>query len=273
MARKQARKKREPRVATPAMPKLNVPWRPMLGIGLAFAFFVAVFQVSAQLLDRPIRAVDIEAPMQRVSSLQIQASLEPYTDTGFITADLDRMREALETMDWVDAAVIRRRWPDRLQVLVVEQVPAARWQQTGLLNTRGELFVSGARHIPAELPRLSGPDGTVAEVAKRYLAMNGPLIEAGLKLASVTLDERDSWELQLTNGVVIRMGRRDVDVRAQRFIAVASTLVARQPGAIDFVDMRYSNGFSVGWKNPEDRQQLADDPTSRPVLAAERGEQ
>ena len=54
----------------------------------------------------------------------------------------------------------------------------------GLLNTRGELFISEARHIPPELPRLSGPHGTEAEVARRYLAAQGQLIEAGMRLTA-----------------------------------------------------------------------------------------
>ncbi len=271
MVRKQARKKRATKVTRKNLASVQVPWKPILAALVTLAFCVATVEVSGRLLDRPIRIVDIEAPMQRVTSKQIQAVVEPYTREGFISVDLAAIRADLESLDWIDAAVVRRRWPDRLQVLVIEQVPAARWQQSGLLNTRGELFVSGARHIPQELPELSGPDGTVTEVARRYLAMNGPLIEAGLGLESITLDDRGSWEIRLKDGVVVRFGRREIVERSERFLAVASSLVARKPGAIDFVDMRYSNGFSVGWSDPEAREALAENPNSRPMLAAERG--
>lgn len=271
MVRKQARKKRPMKKTAKTLPRVNVPWKPILAGMVTLAFCFAIVGVSGRLLDRPIRIVDIEAPMQRVTSKQIQAVIEPFTRAGFITADLTEIRNVLEALDWVDAAIVRRRWPDRLQVLVVEQVPAARWQQTGLLNTRGELFVTGARHIPQELPELSGPDGTVTEVARRYLAVNGPLIEAGLGLDSITLDDRGAWEIRLQDGVVVRFGRREIEQRSQRFLDVASSVVARKPGAIDFVDMRYSNGFSVGWKDPAAREALAENPNSRPMLAAERG--
>ncbi len=271
MARKQARRKKSPKVKRHVLPSLRLPWKPALALMVSIAAILATFEVSSRLLDRSIRMVDIEAPMQRVTSKQIQAVIEPYTDAGFVSVDLAAIREDLERLDWVDAAVVRRRWPDRLQVLVVEQLPAARWQQTGLLNTRGELFVTGARHIPQELPQLSGPDGTVADVARRYLALNGPLIEAGLGLESIQLDERGSWQIRLTNGVEVRFGRREIDARTDRFIKVASSVVARSPGDIDYVDMRYSNGFSVGWSDPSARESLADNPNSRPMLAAERG--
>ena len=108
---------------------------------------------------------------------------------------------------------------------MVEQVPAARWGANGLLNTRGELFVSDARHIPPELPQLSGPPGSEAEVARRYLAAQGQLVEAGMRLTAVRLDARGAWEFDLDNGVTVRLGRRQVDERFERFMTSASAQI------------------------------------------------
>jgi cell division septal protein FtsQ len=33
------------------------------------------------------------------------------------------------------------------------------------------------------------------------------------------------------------------------FLDVAAAIVASREAEIDFVDMRYSNGFTIGWKN------------------------
>ena len=86
------------------------------------------------------------------------------------------------------------------------------------------------------------------EVAGRYLAMREQLISIGLDLREVTLDARGAWQLILTNGVNVRLGRRDVDDRAALFLDVAAGIVASREAEIDFVDMRYSNGFTIGWK-------------------------
>ena len=61
----------------------------------------------------------------------------------------------------------------------IEQTAAARWGESGLLNTRGELFVRAAAHVPAELPRLSGPEGTESQVAQRYMSRAGPHAGSG----------------------------------------------------------------------------------------------
>jgi cell division protein FtsQ len=54
----------------------------------------------------------------------------------------------------------------------------------------------------------------------------------------------------LDSGVTVRLGRRDVDARIDRFIRTASQVVAHRLGEIAYIDMRYSNGFAIGWRNP-----------------------
>src|SRR5690606_14069847 len=134
-----------------------------------------------------------------------------------------------------------------VRVSITEHVPAARWNESGLMNTRGELFLENTRHIPPELPQLNGPPGTEAQVAKLYLETYPRLLEVGLRLSRVDLDPRGAWSLTLSNGVEIRLGRQDVKARLERFLQVASPLVAARSGEVQYVDLRYSNGFSVGW--------------------------
>ena len=159
------------------------------------------------------------------------------------------VENAVEALPWVDHARVQRRWPNSLHVTVVEQTAAARWGDSGLLNTRGELFVRSATHVPAELPRLSGPDGTESQVAQRYLSAQGRMLEAGMRIAALRLDERGAWEMDLDSGVTVRLGRRDVDERIDRFIRTASQVIAHRMNEITYVDMRYSNGFAIGWRN------------------------
>ncbi len=78
------------------------------------------------------------------------------------------------------------------------------------MNTRGELFLKDARHIPQELPQLIGPPGTEAQVAKLYLESYPRLLGVGMRLSKVELDARGAWQLTLGNGVIVRLGRQEV---------------------------------------------------------------
>lgn len=200
------------------------------------------------ILDRPIRVMSIDGSFQRVSPGQVEQAAAPFLKAGFMSADLDAVQRAIETLPWVDHARVQRRWPNSVHVVIVEQVAAARWGESGLLNARGELFVKSSTHVPPELPRLSGPEGSESLVAQRYLSAQGRMLEAGMRIAAVRLDERGAWELDLDNGLTIRLGRSQVDERLDRFIHTASQVVARRATDISYIDMRYSNGFTIGWR-------------------------
>jgi cell division protein FtsQ len=247
MTRKQARRRKQKKTRRIRLPKL--PVRGMSVLLVAAAIVALSYQFSAKLLDRSIEALTIEGPFQRVTALQIEEAISDDLSGGFFSANLKVIQQRIVALPWIDEANVARRWPGTLEITVTEQIPAAIWGERGLLNTRGDLFVTDARHVPAELPRLSGPEGQSSVVAKRYLDMREQLIPTGLDLRQVQLDARGAWALKLGNGVDIRLGRRDVEARAQLFLDVAANIVASREGEIDFVDMRYSNGFTIGWKN------------------------
>ncbi|HET9862482.1 MAG TPA: cell division protein FtsQ/DivIB [Steroidobacteraceae bacterium] len=221
-----------------------------LGVGaLALAALGIAVALIAGTLDQSITQVSVTGRFQRVSPVEVEQAVKARVrDTGLVSVDLIAVRRAVEQLPWVDTATVERQWPRALAIRVVEQVPAARWGANGLLNTRGELFISEARHIPPELPRLSGPHGSEVEVARRYLAAQGQLIEAGMRLTAVRLDARGSWEFDLDNGITVRLGRRQVDERFQRFVTAAVGQIAAHANDIGYVDMRYTNGFAIGWR-------------------------
>ena len=232
--------------------------KPVIEGGFRTALGIAAFIAGTSImlwglmlsLDQPIGRVDVVGQFQRVAPVQIEEVVAPFRGSGFLSVDLDAMRTALESIAWIDRVRVERRWPNGVRVSITEHVPAARWNESGLMNTRGELFLENTRHIPPELPQLNGPPGTEAQVAKLYLETYPRLLEVGLRLSRVDLDPRGAWSLTLSNGVEIRLGRQDVQARLERFLQVASPLVAARSGEVQYVDLRYSNGFSVGWNAP-----------------------
>jgi len=230
-------------------PKFITEWRIYARRATLLAFTIGALAALTWALDRPVRVISMDGSFQRVSPGQIEQAVAPYAHAGFMSADLDAIQRAVEVVPWVEHARVQRRWPNSLHVTVIEQTAAARWGESGLLNTRGELFVREAAHVPAELPRLSGPEGTESQVAQRYLAVQGRMLEAGMRIAALRLDERGAWEMDLDSGVTVRLGRREVDERIDRFIRTASQVIGHRFSEITYVDMRYSNGFAIGWRN------------------------
>jgi cell division protein FtsQ len=205
-------------------------------------------------LDRPVRRIEIAGAFQRVSSLDVEHVVRERLRGGFVSANLETLQHAIEGLPWVDHARVQRRWPDALAVQVTEQSAIARWGDSGLVNARGELFIRDARHVPPELPRLQGPVGTEHDVAELFFQVQPRLLEAAMPMTALRLDARGAWEIDLANGVTVRLGRRQVQERLERFLRAGAPLVSTRSTDIAFLDMRYSNGFSVGWRTPGSTQ-------------------
>lgn len=245
------RAKNRARVEKPRRLKLpRIAWARLAPAALGAAAFLALAGSIAFALDRPVRSIQAVGSFQRVSPLDVEQVVRAQLRGGFVTANLDTLQRAIEALPWVDRARVQRRWPDALVVQVTEQSASARWGATGLLNARGELFLKDARHVPPELPRLDGPDGSERQVAELLFQVQPRLLESGLRISALRLDPRGAWELDLANGVSVRFGRRQLQERVERFLKVGAPVVASRPNDIAFLDMRYSNGFTVGWRTP-----------------------
>jgi len=228
----------------------QVDWR-RWGVTMAsLAGVAAAVGVVVWALDQPIETVSVSGRFQRVSPADVERAVKQQVrEVGLVSVSLEEVRAAIASIPWVDRVTVQRAWPHGLAVVVTEQVAAARWRENGLLNTRGELFASEARHVPLELAQLSGPDGSENEVAQRYLASQGRLAEAGMRLTALRLDARGAWEFDLANGVTVRLGRRQIEERFERFMTTAVKLVSQRAEDVAYVDLRYTNGFAIGWRS------------------------
>ena len=266
--RKANRRRVESRLQRLKLPTLGAAWarrlRAALVLPLAALTLYGAFKGIQLALDQPVRELIVEGTFQRVTPIQVEAAIADGLTAGFMTVNLSELRERVQQLDWVDGVNVGRRWPDKLIVRITEHQAAARWGASGLLNVRGELFTERSQHSFAELPSLAGPPGTERDVARRYLAVRGKLADAGLTLESLELDERGAWRLKLGGGQEIRLGRRDIDERLYRFFRVVAPELAADLKRVAYVDLRYTNGFAVGWREgpPENLAAVAAVPPS-----------
>lgn len=253
MLRKQVNKRKTPAKARKSSVRINwqmpvLNWRLITNGTLLLGLVGSVYFATLWVLTQPINSVRIESSFERVSALQVEAAITPYIDQGFLSADLATLQRAIGDLPWVAQASVRRSWPSTLLVEVTEEHAAAVWQGEGLLNIYGELFVAQTTHIPAELPRLSGPKGAELRVAKKFFELDTLLKQRGLTADALKLDERGAWEVSLRNGMKVRFGAVAVDARTERFFHALDSVLTPMIDQVDYIDMRYTNGFAIGWK-------------------------
>ncbi len=197
----------------------------------------------------PLRTVRIETPLKHVAQSQIRETVSPHVAGGFLGVDVDAVRDGLEALPWVRSASVRRLWPDKLVVRVTEQQALARWGADALLNMSGEAFWPQRNASWERLPLLRGPRDSHRVVAEQYVAMQRVLEPLGLTITHMTLNERRALSMRLANGLRLGLGRHDTELRLQRFVRVFPQVLKPKLEAIDSVDLRYTNGFAVRWRN------------------------
>ena len=79
----------------------------------------------------------------RLREQDVRKALGVYEGDYLFGVDMDGAKRRVESLSWVDRAVVRRLWPDRIVVQIIERQPYALWQSQGqvqVVDVKGELI-------------------------------------------------------------------------------------------------------------------------------------
>ncbi|MBZ0249690.1 MAG: cell division protein FtsQ/DivIB, partial [Burkholderiales bacterium] len=160
------------------------------------------------------------------------------------------VREAVKRVTWVRECSVRRAFPATLVVAVEAHEPLARWDETRLVSVRGEVF---AADHEGELPVFEGPEGAAPEMARLWPVVGKAAAPLGSPVTELRLSARRAWQATLASGLVIEMGRSDVEARLARF-AAAWPQVAADAARATRADLRYPGGFALRGVAPPEKK-------------------
>ena len=195
----------------------------------------------------PLKTLRLQGHVERVDPAAVRAALLPYARQGFFAVRLADAQAAVAAVPWVERAEVHKRWPDVLEVRVVEHRPFARWGDDRLLSEEGELFPAANVKPPANLPLLDGPDARVADVVAMYNESRELFAPTGFTVRSLELDARGSWSLTLSGGTEVESGSREAPLRLTRFAGLLPQLLSQKQQPLARADLRYTNGFALSW--------------------------
>lgn len=220
----------------------------VLALGLLVGVVGVVVDWMLDPQNLPIQTVKVEGAFRHLDENELQRAVSTRIHGGFFGVDIDAIRDAVAERPWVDSVQVRRMWPDRLYIHVTEHQPLARWGNNGLINVDGVWFGAEQAPFTRELPQLFGPKGFEQQLAQRYRTVSARLQPAGLRPVRLVVTERRAWQMTLDNGIQLRFGRGDVDALLERFARVYARVLSESAARIAAVDLRYTNGFAVRWK-------------------------
>lgn len=232
-----------------------------LGIGsiglaalVALAAWVVHFTGDARRF--PLNEVEVLGTLDYTDRDELRELVVRQTRNGFYRLNIDEIRRDVTRLPWVAEAHIRRVWPDRLSIDVVEHEPSARWNDDALISKKFEMFfppqlaedsVQRAEWLAffSRFPQLEGSFGRHEAVLSNYRTMQVYLQPFGIGIDALSEDDRRSQTLLLSNNVSVRLGMVDLEERMQRFVSIYQRLVEPLEGRAANFDMRYTNGFAM----------------------------
>lgn len=245
----------KPKQATRSIDKASqIKQKLRLFIIVFSSFMAAIFLIYGfYFLHRvdifPIKEVSIQGEYEHVNAQALQNSILPFTQTSFFFLDLQGIKDKLLEQPWLLNAEVKKLWPGKLLVRLTEQKPVAVWNNQSLLNSSGVLFSPPAYTFPRNIPIFHAPNGQETYVISTYKHLSEQISVLGLTITECVLTPRLSWYLRLSNGLEVVLGKDELDKRITRFIEVYPQVFANRIRDINYIDLRYSNGLAVKWKN------------------------
>ena len=207
----------------------------------------------------PIRSVRVEGEFRQLSPDRLEAIVNDTVRGGFFNVNVDVIRNVLLKDPWVYRVTVRRNWPDSLTVQVTEQVAVAEWGRQGLINSDGDLFTPESYTYPKGLPDLKGPENTYSRMLSQMKIFQGVLKDTGFGIAGLILNERRSWTVQLVNGPLLILGRKNISKRMERIATYMKSGLKNNIRDMEVIDLRYTNGFAVRWKGNTNNSEIRRD--------------
>jgi len=225
--------------------------RILLFIVLSVVFFTMVFSIAAILRSPSFRVkeVIVEGNLQPENQIQLTTLISPFAQKNLFRVQLNSLQSAIQQLPWVSEAEVKRIWPDKIVINLVDQMPIVAWNTDQVLNVYGEILPKEAfsQAQVTVLPQFFGDDDSSIKMLDYYQQMNRILQSLNVKVKTLRLTEDQTWQVELDNGIILYLGDEQILTRLQRFVRVYPNVVSTHKKQPYSIDLRYAHGMAVRW--------------------------
>ena len=201
---------------------------------------------NSEIFYFPIKNVT-SSELINVNKDDISKAVKYLYSKSFFDVDLNYLKNKLEKIEWVRKINVRRSYPNEIIIDIEEHSPILIWNNKMYINKYGEKFK--VSKIDKNIPILISDESRIHKVFTYFKLFNEKLSSRKLdfKITKIMENEIRSLTISLSSGINIQLGSKDVNNKIPLFFEIYKSLNTRDLNKIRYIDMRYSNGFSVGW--------------------------
>lgn len=222
------------------------------GAGCCFMLTLCVFTWSFLTNETrfPVRHVGVKGEFKHIKSDVIEAELLKSMRGNFFTLNVAEIQQHMASLPWVETCLIRRVWPDMLNIALEEHQVIALWAnevgKNQYLTQNGQIIESPEPIHIQTLPIISAHEERAVMVGQVYQDVSLMLKAIDLQVKKLVLTDRLAWKIVLSNDLIVEIGRFELFTRLNRFIkAYESVIRVYNKSKVKKVDLRYPNGFAV----------------------------
>ena len=215
-------------------------------ISLLVLLIIILKTNNREIFHFPIKNVT-SSELINVNKDDISNAVKYLYSKSFFDIDLNYLKNKLEKIEWVRKINVRRSYPNEIIIDIEEHTPILIWNNKMYINMYGEKF--NVSKIDKNIPILISDESRINEVFTYFKLFNEKLSSRKLdfKITKIMENEIRSLTISLSSGINIQLGSKDVNIKILLFFEIYKSLNTRDLNKIRYIDMRYSNGFSVGW--------------------------
>lgn len=219
-----------------------------------------------QLIDHPIEKMSVVGQFSHLDAELLKEHINRFIGEGFLSADLEAVKQYIEVLPWVYKATVSRVWPSEINIVIEEQIAVSYWNDEGFINAQGQLFIPQIIDTSLQIPVLSYQgmldDQERLEMFKLFKYIQQELMVSNLEATQLKQNLRGAWEIKLSNGIDVTLGHIDINNDARKSLddkleRVGKLFMAKANIAIEKIeklDTRYPNGIAVQWKEQVEKK-------------------
>jgi len=154
----------------------------------------------------------------RVREDKVREMLGVRSGDYLFDMDIKNAQERIQSLSWVDTAIVRRLWPNRVVVHINERHPYALWQndqQIKVIDDEGFVIMKADAREFSELPFVVGAGA--AENAQPIWDMLDMHPEVLARTESVVFVGKRRWDIVFKDGTRILLPEQNPTAALQRF--------------------------------------------------------
>ncbi|MDE1571002.1 cell division protein FtsQ/DivIB [Aquabacter sp. P-9] len=175
-------------------------------------FVVDIGDAAANVAGFKVKQVNLSG-QNHVTPQEILATAGIKPTTSILFVDADATRAELESLPWIASASVRKIYPDRIDIAIVEREAYALWQINGQIKVIARdgmpiaPYSDDPRYVNLPIVVGEGAEKRVVEIVESLARV--PALRDQVRAAILVADRR--WTLKLRNGIDVRLPEEGLD--------------------------------------------------------------